>query len=154
MGRLPLNPLLLLLLMILLPALFTPKKMTFWSWTHGNDSSRLPNDNRSSFAWSTKPSSVLIVPHQSTSTYGFEVPKDYQHVIRLDEKAGNTKWQDSAKLEMAQLDDYDMYKDYGHSGKPPDGYKKIRVHLIIAVKHDGRHKSRLICRWTPYRRSD
>ena len=77
--------------------------------------------------------------------YGFEVPKDYyQHAIRLDEKAGNTKWQDSTKLEMAQLDDYNTFKDYGHSGRPPNGYKKIRVHLIFAVKHDGRHKSRLV----------
>jgi hypothetical protein len=66
-------------------------------------------------------------------------------VVRLDEKAGNTKWQDSTKLEMAQLDDYDTVKDYGHhSGRPPKGYKKIRVHLIFTVKHDGRHKSRLV----------
>ena len=26
----------------------------------------------------------------------------------------------------------------------PDGYQKIRVHLIFAVKHDGRHKARLV----------
>ena len=26
----------------------------------------------------------------------------------------------------------------------PDGYKKIRVHLIFAVKHDGRQKARLV----------
>jgi hypothetical protein len=44
--------------------------------------------------------------------YGFEVPKDYQHAVRLDEKAGNTRWQDSTKLAMAQLDDYDTFKDY------------------------------------------
>jgi hypothetical protein len=90
---------------------------------------------------------------------GYEVPKDYQHAVRLDERAGNTKWQDSTKLDMNQLDDYDTFKDYGHSGRPPDydtfkdygdsgrppdEYKKIRVHLIFTVKHDGRHKSRLI----------
>jgi hypothetical protein len=45
---------------------------------------------------------------------------------------------------MTKLNDYDTFKDYGHSGKPPIGYKKIRVHLIFAVKHDGRHKSRLV----------
>mmetsp|Transcript_13186 Transcript_13186/g.23919 ORF Transcript_13186/g.23919 Transcript_13186/m.23919 type:complete len:235 (-) Transcript_13186:1278-1982(-) len=76
--------------------------------------------------------------------YGYEVPKDYVHAVRLDEKAGNTKWQDSTKLEMAQLDDYDTFKDYGHSGRPPNEYKKIRVHLIFAVKHNGQHKSRLV----------
>ena len=26
----------------------------------------------------------------------------------------------------------------------PAGFKKIRVHLVFAVKHDGRHKSRLV----------
>jgi hypothetical protein len=78
--------------------------------------------------------------------YGFKVPKDYQHAVRLDEKAGNTKLQDSTKLEMAQLDNYDYntFKDYGHLGKSPDGYKKVRVHLVFAVKHAGRHKSRLV----------
>jgi hypothetical protein len=28
--------------------------------------------------------------------------------------------------------------------KPPVGHKKIRVHLIVDVKHDGRHKARLV----------
>jgi hypothetical protein len=37
-------------------------------------------------------------------------------------------------------DDYDTFKDYGHSGRPPDEYKKIRVHLIFAVKHNGRRR--------------
>ena len=26
----------------------------------------------------------------------------------------------------------------------PQGYQKIRVHLIFAVKYDGRHKARLV----------
>ena len=26
----------------------------------------------------------------------------------------------------------------------PDGYQKIRVHLIFAINHDGRHKARLV----------
>ena len=28
--------------------------------------------------------------------------------------------------------------------KIPQGYKKIRTHLIYAVKHDGRHKARMV----------
>ena len=28
--------------------------------------------------------------------------------------------------------------------KTPDGYKKIRTHLVYAVKHDGRHKERMV----------
>ena len=46
---------------------------------------------------------------------------------------------------MQQLKEYECFKDAGAYGKdpPPEGYKKIRVRLIVDVKHDGRHKSRL-----------
>ena len=36
--------------------------------------------------------------------YEFQGPRDYNHTKRLDEKNGNTKWQDSNFLEMKQLD--------------------------------------------------
>ncbi len=61
--------------------------------------------------------------------YGYEATQNYQHAVRLDESAGNTKWQDSTKLKMFQLDDYDTFNDYGHSGRPPGKYK-IRVHRL------------------------
>ena len=55
---------------------------------------------------------------------------------------GNVKWQDATKLEMQQLKDYECFKDVGIHGKelPPKGYKKIRVHFIFNIKHDGHHK--------------
>ena len=43
-----------------------------------------------------------------------------------------------------------FFKDTGkarfHNGKAviPDGYQKIRVHFVYAVKHDGRFKARLV----------
>ena len=76
--------------------------------------------------------------------YGYQVPRTYSEAVMLDEKAGNTKWQDATKLEMEQLDEYDTFTDHGLDGKPPDGYKKIKVHLIFAIKHDGRHKARCV----------
>ena len=78
--------------------------------------------------------------------YGYEVPRDYQHALRLDELHKNTKWQDAVRTELGQIDDYDTFKDIGHksTAKPPPGYKKIRVHLVFDVKHDGRHKARLV----------
>jgi len=45
---------------------------------------------------------------------------------------------------MTQLHEYKTFKDLGKGVKPPDGYRKIRVHLVFDVKHDGRHKSRLV----------
>jgi hypothetical protein len=76
--------------------------------------------------------------------YGFKVPRDYNQAVRLDSQNGNARWQDSTVLEMDQLDEYDVFVDLGKDGKPGAGYKKIRVHLIYAVKYDGRHKARLV----------
>jgi len=64
--------------------------------------------------------------------------------LKLDEHNGNTRWQDATALEMAQLFDYDTFHDYGID-VTPEGYKKICTHLVYAVKHDGRHKARMVC---------
>ena len=45
---------------------------------------------------------------------------------------------------MSQLHEYNTFKDLGSGAKKPDGYKQIRVHLVYDVKHDGRHKARLV----------
>ena len=66
--------------------------------------------------------------------HGFEVPRNYDHGMELDAK----------NLEMVQLDDYDCFQDKGIGGEVPKGFKKIRVHLIYDIKHDGRHKARLV----------
>jgi hypothetical protein len=73
--------------------------------------------------------------------YGYEIPRNFNHAVQLDERNGNTKWQDSTALEMQQLEEYATFQDLGDSknpgAKPPEGHRKIRVHLIFAVKHDG-----------------
>ena len=78
--------------------------------------------------------------------YGFEVPKNYAHAMRLDKQNKNTKWKDAADLEIKQITEYKTFMDHGHHSKvpPPTGYKKIRVHFVFDVKHDGRHKARLV----------
>ena len=76
--------------------------------------------------------------------YGYQVPRDHNEVLFLDEKNGNTKWQDSEKLELAQLQSYDTFKDLGHKAPIPEGYQKIPCHMVYDVKHDGRHKSRFV----------
>ena len=51
-------------------------------------------------------------------------------------------------VELSQIHEYKVFKDTGkaqfHNGKvvTPDGFQKIRVHLVYAVKHDGRFKAR------------
>ena len=66
--------------------------------------------------------------------------------MQFDLENGNTKWADAEKLEMGQLFDYECFDDRGHKSTAtvPEGYKKIRVHLVYAVKHDGRYKARCV----------
>ena len=88
--------------------------------------------------------------------HGFQVPKDYNDAMRLDKENGNTHWQDAMDLELTQIHEYKVFKDTGkakfHNGKvvTPDGFQKIRVHFVYAVKHDGQIQSKTCCRWTPH----
>ena len=45
---------------------------------------------------------------------------------------------------MSQLDEYDTFTKQGKGVSAPHGYKKIRVHLIFDIKHDGRHNARCV----------
>ena len=76
--------------------------------------------------------------------FGFLVPRNHNQAVEIDEKNGNTKWQDAEKLELSQLAEYNTFEDKGKNGNVPQGYKRIRVHFVYAVKHDGRHKARLV----------
>ena len=64
--------------------------------------------------------------------------------MRLDEQNKTSKWSDATDLEMELMNEYTVFKDHGLNVAPPMGYKKIRVHLIYDVKHDGRHRARLV----------
>ena len=72
---------------------------------------------------------------------GFQVPRNHQEAVMIDEREGNRKWQDSEELELKQLFDYDTFKDLGKGIPTPDGYKQIPCHMVYDVKWDGRHKS-------------
>ena len=52
---------------------------------------------------------------------------------------------------MDQINEYKVFQEKAQFdpksrkvSNAPNGYQKIRVHLIFAVKHDGRHKARLV----------
>ena len=64
--------------------------------------------------------------------------------MELDDNNGNKKWADAEGLELQQLIDYKSFKDLGKNAPIPRGYKKIRVHFVYDVKHDGWHKARLV----------
>jgi hypothetical protein len=89
-----------------------------------------------------KPKSFNTAPRYK---YGYEIPRTYEQGKRLDQKNGNTLRGDAKALELGQIDEYATFIDKGHHTKarPPNGFKKIRDHLVFDVKHDGRHKARL-----------
>jgi hypothetical protein len=89
-------------------------------------------------------SQATLLPHGPKFQYELKIPSDYAHSIRLDERNGNTKWGASTILEFAQLAEYDTFTNLGIDGGPPDDFKKIWVHLVYAVKHNGRHKARWV----------
>ena len=79
--------------------------------------------------------------------FGLQVPRTHEEAVMLDEKNGNTYWQDAEYLELSQLLDYEFAKDYGPGDAKEDlgeGYKRIRCRMVYAVKHDGRHKARFV----------
>ena len=47
-------------------------------------------------------------------------------------------------LEMEHMMSYQVFKDCGSGAPVPEGYKNICVHLVYDVKHDGRHRARLV----------
>ena len=98
-------------------------------------------------------SKIRHVRRSAVYQFGFLIPKDYKQELQLDEKNVNSKWYDATKLEMDQINEYKVVQDHGKAqfdpksrkvANAPSGYQIIRVHLIFAVKHDGRHKARLV----------
>ena len=76
--------------------------------------------------------------------YGFQVPRNAKDAIQLDKENGNTRWRDAMRLEIHQLVEYSTFEDFGKHGKAPRGFQRIHAHFVFAVKHDGRHKARLV----------
>ena len=79
-----------------------------------------------------------------TYKYGFLRPNTVEQALEIDKKNGNTKWRDSMRLERDQLDEYEAWQDKGPDYDPGKDYKRINVHFVFDIKHDGRHKSRLV----------
>ena len=70
----------------------------------------------------------------------------------FDKANNNSKWYDATKAELDSIHLYQVFQKHEKAqydkqkkvSNAPPGYQKIRVHLIFAVKYDGRHKARLV----------
>ena len=81
---------------------------------------------------------------QPTYHYGVKIPRNHTEAMMFDKSNNNKNWFMAEQLELKQIDDYGVLEDLGVDGLVPEGFKKIRVHFVYAVKHDGRHKARLV----------
>ena len=66
---------------------------------------------------------------------------------------GHSRWYDATKTELDQVNEYQVSIDhsiakYDSKSKrvtsAPQGYQKIKAHLVFAFTHDGCHKARLV----------
>ena len=62
------------------------------------------------------------------------------HSLQLDIQSGNKKWKDAIDLEIEQIKEYQVFKDYGKAvyekdkiANAPKGYQNIRVHFVFDV---------------------
>ena len=89
-------------------------------------------------------SKLKSLPKTKTFKFGAEVPSNSKEAASLDAKNGTNKWRQAEIVEIDQLNDYGVFKDLGKGAKAPEGYKRIRVHLVYNIKHDLRHKARCV----------
>ena len=45
--------------------------------------------------------------------HGWEVPRDYAHALKVEIQNGNKKKKDAIDLEIEQIKEYQVFKDYG-----------------------------------------
>ena len=72
------------------------------------------------------------------------VLRNHKEAMDFDLRAGNNKWYNAEQTELKQIFDYGTFINKGGNFTPPSFYTRIRVHFVYAVKHDGRHKARLV----------
>jgi hypothetical protein len=77
--------------------------------------------------------------------YGHLVPCNHSQALEIDHKTGNTMWQDAEKIELEEaILGYSVFNDTGLHAPGPENHKRINVHFVYAVKHDGCYKAHLV----------
>ena len=92
---------------------------------------------------------IRQIRRSATYQFGYLIPWDYKHALELNKLNDNSRWYDATKKELDQINFLSHGKaKYDPKSKrvtnAPQGYQKIKVHLVFACKHDGHHKARLV----------
>ena len=99
-----------------------------------------------------KQSKIRQVRRSQTYMFGYLIPRNYMEAMQFDSENKNSKWYDAIKLEMESMLEYKVFKKWNKAilekhkkvTNPPKGYHGIKVHLVFAIKFDGRYKARLV----------
>ena len=94
----------------------------------------------------------MQVRRSQTYMFGYLIPRNYLEAMQFDSENNTSKWYDAIKLEMESMLEYKVIKQCDKAildkhkkvMNPPKVYHRIEVHLVFAVKFDGRHKVRLV----------
>ena len=85
--------------------------------------------------------------------FGYLIPRSYKEALEFDKKNNNTRWANATREEMDTINEQQVFTkhqrvkwDSNHKQiiNAPPNHQTTRVNLIFAVKHDGRHKARLV----------
>jgi hypothetical protein len=76
--------------------------------------------------------------------FGVRVPRNVKESLMLDKLAGNMKWHTATLLEIEKLHLYKCFCDIGRGSKIQRNYQCIKLIWIFDVKHDLRHRARLV----------
>ena len=99
-----------------------------------------------------KQSKIRQVRRSQTYMFGYLIPRNYMEAMQFDSENKNSKWYDAIMMEMESMREYKVFKKWDKAildkhkkvMKSPKGYHRNKVHLVFAVKFDGRHKARLV----------
>ena len=69
--------------------------------------------------------------------FGYQVSNNHAEALLLDKKNLNSKWADAEEKERACFREYWVFKDIGKDGRPPAGYKPLKILTVYDVKNDG-----------------
>ena len=83
-------------------------------------------------------------PSRPTMKYGVQVPRNVKEAYLLDEKNGDTYWQNAIKLEMDSLLEMNCFDFKSKDFLPDADYQRTTLHVIFDVKQDLRRKARLV----------
>ena len=82
---------------------------------------------------------IRQVRRSATYQFGYLIPRDYKHALELDKINGNSRWYDATKMELDQINEYQVFIDhrlakYDPKSKrimnAPQRYQKIKVYLF------------------------